>query len=1172
MRKSAKPSLKVWQWNCRGMGRKQASLSLRVSLEPNPPAVILLQEPGKKPVKIKDYATIEGDQYVATLVHKTYAATRLDLDGCEVSCCHIVIIPVKKGDRGVHVVNVYGNPKNHKTDYRRLIAKVVKEAGKDPVVIAGDFNAPHPGWGYKYVSPKGRRLAESINQERLTLLTEVDQPTRTGTSSCRDTCPDLTLVKNVANAEWTNLMEQLGSDHCILETTIHESGYTRKTGKARITDWDRWRKQRGKGAASIENIEDWSSEVIASVKPFVAEVELSEKTPAVDTRLLHLWEARRGLTRRWKKQRYNKKLRKRIQALTKLAEDYAVDLARKNWYGLCDSIRGSLGTAQAWRMLRALIDPSRAKAVTGGRLAELIHKLPGDRKQIMDRLAERYLCLESTGEIVEYEGQENPELDRPITVAELEYELGVMRKGAAPGPDSLTAKLLYNLGEGDLKELVRHFNEHFWERGLTPDSWKVADIRFIPKPKKELKLENLRPISLTSCLGKAFERVINSRVMKYLDKEQLLPNTQFGFRPHTSTQDILLWIYKDILENPRSGQTRCLLALDLKGAFDNVSHESILRGLSTVNCGRRTFEYVRSFLTDRTATLTLGSMQSGTYRLGSRGTPQGAVLSPLLFNLALRGLPEALRAVPNVEHAIYADDITLWCREGSDAEIEEKLQAAADIVGEYVMRCGLKCAPEKSELLVFRNPRDKLVDHIDVVIDGVRVPKPAEVRILGQLLQQGRGNKSTIDRLDAMTTQVCGMMRRIRNRRHGIKEKEAIQLVQAFIIARLTYGTPYLNLNKAEMQKLNVLIRRAYKNALGLPERTATEKLLKLGVHNTIEELHEAQLVSQLKRLSSTVNGAWLLDKLGMAVPGGSHGPGDAGEELPAETRQRFTISRIPRNMHPDRNAERRQARAVALARSWDSREGTLYVDGAGPVLGVAAIAVASAQGQIRRVASIRAQTVEQVEEAAIALAVVCNPRATIISDSQRACQNFARGVVGQPALRLLRKTAVEGVHLIWTPGHMGQVGNEAANAAARGALYRDSVLPQRDLDSALTYSEALKALRTHRAEYPGPAKGLSKEEEFTWRRLQTDTFVTPIQLHLWYPERYATADCPFCGEPWVGVYHVVWACKNLPGLAPVEEPKLEEWEAGLKYATASEQRLLVARALRVHSALGAPE
>lgn len=55
------------------------SVSLRASLEPNPPAVILLQESGKKAVKIKDYTTIQGSQYVATLLQKTYAAMRLDL-------------------------------------------------------------------------------------------------------------------------------------------------------------------------------------------------------------------------------------------------------------------------------------------------------------------------------------------------------------------------------------------------------------------------------------------------------------------------------------------------------------------------------------------------------------------------------------------------------------------------------------------------------------------------------------------------------------------------------------------------------------------------------------------------------------------------------------------------------------------------------------------------------------------------------------------------------------------------------------------------------------------------------------------------------------------------------------------------------------------------------------
>ncbi|CAN7943409.1 unnamed protein product [Ixodes hexagonus] len=91
--------LKIWQWNCRVMGRKQASLSLRLSLETDPPAVILLQEPGKKPVTIKDYRTVGGNQYFTTLVHRTFAATERDLDGGGVECGYVVIAPVKKGDR-----------------------------------------------------------------------------------------------------------------------------------------------------------------------------------------------------------------------------------------------------------------------------------------------------------------------------------------------------------------------------------------------------------------------------------------------------------------------------------------------------------------------------------------------------------------------------------------------------------------------------------------------------------------------------------------------------------------------------------------------------------------------------------------------------------------------------------------------------------------------------------------------------------------------------------------------------------------------------------------------------------------------------------------------------------------------------------------------------------------
>ncbi|KAM7293896.1 hypothetical protein ISCGN_023471 [Ixodes scapularis] len=449
-------------------------------------------------------------------------------------------------------------------------------------------------------------------------------------------------------------------------------------------------------------------------------------------------------------------------------------------------------------------------------------------------------------------------------------------------------------------------------------------------------------------------------------------------------------------------------------------------------------------------------------------------------SLALRGLPEALGVVPGVEHAIYADDITLWCREGNDAEIEERLQAAAKIVEDYAEECGLKCAPEKSELLVLRNPYERVSEQIEVWVRGKRVSKPTEIRILGQLIRQGRGNKSTIDKLDTMAT--------------------------------------------------------------------------------------------QLKRLASTKNGALLMDKLGMAVPGGTHTGTVPDHKLSAEIRKKIVLSRIPRNMQPGKDDGRRKARSEALSKTWDHREGTLYVDCGGPVNGVATIAVANAQGRVLRLASVRVESAGQAEEAAIALAVVCNPRATVISDSQKACGNFARGVVCAIADRILRKTEVQGVHLIWSPGHMGNTGNEAANAAARGCILRDSSQSGGQMDTDLSFNEALKMKKLDRRVFPSPCGGFGKEEEWTWRRLQTGTLVTPAKLHQWYPDRYTTGACPFCGDPSADVHHITWECKKIPGLAPLVEPSTQEWEAGLQSEVIDVQKLLVTRALHAQTAIGALE
>ncbi|KAH7952119.1 hypothetical protein HPB52_018824 [Rhipicephalus sanguineus] len=115
---------------------------------------------------------------------------------------------------------------------RRLQARAGLLHHKDPLVIVGDFNAPSLHWGYHYEQARGRKLAGLISTLRLTLLTDPAYPTRMGNSVTRDTCPDLSLVKNAKDATWENLGDSLGSDHCLLRVTLLEKPAHKKMGSS----------------------------------------------------------------------------------------------------------------------------------------------------------------------------------------------------------------------------------------------------------------------------------------------------------------------------------------------------------------------------------------------------------------------------------------------------------------------------------------------------------------------------------------------------------------------------------------------------------------------------------------------------------------------------------------------------------------------------------------------------------------------------------------------------------------------------------------------------------------------------------------------------------------------------------------------------------------------------
>lgn len=98
--------------------------------------------------------------------------------------------------------------------------------------------------------------------------------------------------------------------------------------------------------------------------------------------------------------------------------------------------------------------------------------------------------------------------------------------------------------------------------------------------------------------------------------------------------------------------------------------------------------------------------------------------------------------------------------------------------------------------------------------------------------------------------------------------------------------TLYALLNKAGKNKLDTLLRKAYKQALGLPPYTSTDRLLKLGEHNTVDELIEGHLLSQRYRLTGTDAGRALLLTLGINIP---DRPLETTVDIPRELRQNIS-------------------------------------------------------------------------------------------------------------------------------------------------------------------------------------------------------------------------------------------------------------------------------------------
>lgn len=255
--------------------------------------------------------------------------------------------------------------------------------------------------------------------------------------------------------------------------------------------------------------------------------------------------------------------------------------------------------------------------------------------------------------------KENPNFG-PLTgelfnLEDLKQSIKTLKAGS-PGDDGIHNLMIKNCSDNFLSVLLKLFNICI-SQGKIPDQWKVSKISMIPKKQGySNNPSEYRPISLLSCLGKLFEKLLHDRIYSFIESKKIFNNCQSGFRKYRSCKDHLLFLTQKIKESFARKKKVLSLFFDICKAFDCVWHDGLIYKLYRIGLPDYLVNIVRNYLSNRYFFVEVDGERSQKRSVGN-GVPQGSVLGPLLFIIFINDMP-TLNEKNKSYSMLYADDLT----------------------------------------------------------------------------------------------------------------------------------------------------------------------------------------------------------------------------------------------------------------------------------------------------------------------------------------------------------------------------------------------------------------------------------------------------------------------------------------------------------------------------------